>query len=148
MCWVVYTMATETFKGWSALRFTTLTIVPGTLASIVLTEMLVLAGKLTVPDAADLSSVGWQLAYLTIGGIVVSMLCWNAGNQRIGALNTMLLLNFVPVVTFGVRLMQGHPVQAMEFAGAGLVIAALIANNLYLRHASRRTRASTKGAVP
>ncbi len=146
-CWVAYTMATENFRGWSALRFTTLTIVPGTLASIALTEMLVLAGRLTVPGVAELASVGWQLAYLTIGGIVVSMLCWNAGNQRIGALNTMLLLNFVPVVTFGVRFMQGHPVLPVEMAGAGLVIGALVANNLYLRHASRRSRAHTKGTV-
>src|SRR6266571_5326336 len=27
MCWVAYTMAAENFKGWSALRFTTLTII-------------------------------------------------------------------------------------------------------------------------
>ena len=32
MCWVAYTMAMENFRGWSALRFTTLTMIPGTLA--------------------------------------------------------------------------------------------------------------------
>src|SRR4051812_22013394 len=102
MCWVAYTMATESFRGWSALRFTTLTIVPGTIGCIVVTAALVAAGKAVVPGTAELLSVWWQLAYLVVFGIVVSMICWNYGNQRIGALNTMLLLNAVPVVTFAV----------------------------------------------
>jgi len=91
-----------------------------------------------VPRSADLASVWWQLAYLTVGGIVVSMICWNYGNQRIGALNTMLLLNSVPVVTFAVRVAQGHRFQAIELAGALVVVAALVANNIYLRRASAR----------
>jgi drug/metabolite transporter (DMT)-like permease len=66
------------------------------------------------------------------------MICWNYGNQRIGALNTMLLLNSVPVVTFAVRVAQGHRFEGVELAGALLVVAALVANNLYLRRASAR----------
>jgi drug/metabolite transporter (DMT)-like permease len=141
-CWVVYTMSNENFKGWSSLRFTTLTIVPGTVGCVLVTVLAVYAGSARVPGFAELASVGWQLAYLTLGGIVVSMLCWNFGNRRIGALNTMLLMNFVPVVTFAVRLAQGHRFQPIEFAGALLVIAALIGNNLYLRRTSRRIRAA------
>jgi len=140
-CWVAYTMSNESFKGWSALRFTTLTIIPGTVGCLLVTAVAVHAGAARVPDLAELASVGWQLAYLTLGGIVVSMLCWNFGNLRIGALNTMLLMNFVPVVTFAVRLAQGHRFLAIELAGAALVIVALIGNNLYLRKVSRRVRA-------
>lgn len=138
MCWVAYTMATESFRGWSALRFTVLTIVPGTIGCLVVTALLDAAGAASVPGSADLLSVWWQLAYLTIGGIVVSMICWNWGNQRIGALNTMLLLNAVPVVTFTAGLVQGHRFEPVELAGALVVIAALVANNLYLRRASAR----------
>jgi drug/metabolite transporter (DMT)-like permease len=145
MCWVAYTMATETFRGWSALRFTTLTIIPGTIGCLVVTAALVWAGEATVPSGAELASVWWQLAYLTVGGIVVSMLCLNYGNQRIGALNTMLLLNSVPVVTFAVRVAQGHRFQAIELAGALVVVAALVANNIYLRRASARK--ATKESV-
>jgi drug/metabolite transporter (DMT)-like permease len=137
-CWVAYTMATENFRGWSALRFTVLTIVPGTIGCLAVAALLDAAGIATVPGADDLLSVGWQLAYLTIGGIVVSMICWNWGNQRIGALNTMLLLNAVPVVTFATGLAQGHRFEPVELAGALVVIAALVANNLYLRRASAR----------
>ncbi|HEX9192361.1 MAG TPA: hypothetical protein VF871_01215, partial [Burkholderiales bacterium] len=137
-------MAAENFKGWSALRFTTLTIIPGTLGCIALTAALVAAGVAAVPGVAALASVAWHLAYLTLGGIVVSMLCWNAGNQRIGALNTMLLLNLMPVVTFAVRFAQGARPAAVELAGAALVISSLVANNLYLRRKpARKTSEAT-----
>jgi drug/metabolite transporter (DMT)-like permease len=138
MCWVAYTMATENFRGWSALRFTVLTIVPGTIGCIVVTELLVWAGLAAVPGIGALASVWWQLAYLTVGGIVISMICWNWGNQRIGALNTMLLLNAVPVVTFTAGIALGHRFAPVELAGALVVVAALVANNLYLRRTAAR----------
>lgn len=133
ICWVTFTMAIENFKGWSALRFTTLTLIPGALASVAIAAVLLAAGITRSPGAAALVSVGWQLSYLTFGGVVVAMLCWSAGNQRIGALNSMLLVNFLPVVTFAVRFAQGHRFEAIELAGALIVIGALVANNLYLR---------------
>src|SRR3954469_15823781 len=138
MCWVAYTMATENFRGWSALRFTVLTIVPGTIGCLAVTAALVWAGAATVPGTGALGSVWWQLAYLTVGGIVVSMICWNWGHPRIGALNTMLLLNAVPVVTFATGLAQGHRFEPVELAGALVVVAALVANNLYLRRTAAR----------
>lgn len=142
ICWIAYTMAAESFRGWSALRYTTLTIIPGTLGSIAITAALVAAGKASVPAAAALVSVGWEMTYLTLGGIVISMVCWNAGAQRIGALNSMLLVNIMPVVTFGVRFAQGARFEAIELAGAALVIGALIANNFYLRRMRLRAKES------
>jgi drug/metabolite transporter (DMT)-like permease len=143
-CWVGYTMAAETFKGWSALRFTTLTIVPGSLGCVAVTAVLVAAGVSVVPGTAALAGIGWHLVYLTLGGIVISMLCWNAGNQRIGALNTMLLMNLVPVVTFAVRFAQGARPTSLELFGAALVISSLVANNLYLRRVSARKTSEAK----
>ncbi len=138
--WVAFTLAIEKFKGWSALRFTTLTLVPGALAAFAVTAVLVAAGISRMPHAADIASVGWQLAYLSLGGVVIALLCWNAGNHRIGALNSMLLINFLPIVTFSVRFAQGYRFEAIELAGALLVIGSLIANNLYLRRVSSRPR--------
>jgi len=66
------------------------------------------------------------------------MICWNAGIQRIGALNSMLMLNLLPIVVFAIRFFQGHRFEPVEFTGAGLVIGALAANNLYLRHVYAR----------
>jgi len=145
VCWVSYTMAAEIFKGWSALRLTTLTIIPGSLGCVAVTAVLVAAGFSVVPGPAELAQVGWHLVYLTLGGIVISMLCWNAGNRRIGPLNTMLLLNLMPVVTFTVRFAQGARPAPIELFGAALVISSLVANNLYLRRMSaRKTSEATK----
>lgn len=140
-CWVAYTMATENFRGWSALRFTTLTIIPGSIAGVALTAALVAAGWASVPGPAALAAVWWQLAYLTVGGIVISMICWNAGNRRIGPLNSVLFLNLMPVITFAIRAAQGARFAPIELTGAALVISSLMANNFYLRRASARSSA-------
>jgi drug/metabolite transporter (DMT)-like permease len=141
MCWVVYTMASERFRGWSPLRLTTLTLIPGTLGIIGITAIAVALGRSQVPAMAELESIGWHLAFLSFAGVFLGMIWWNAGTQRIGSLNAMLLLNLIPVVTFVIRYFQGHRFAAAELAGGAMVIGALIANNLYLRSVRARAHA-------
>ncbi len=133
MSWIVYTIGAVSFPGWSALRFTTLTCLPGTVGILVATGIATFTGYVSVPAAATVMSVGWELAYLALFTAVLALLFWNTAIGYLGALNTMLLGNLVPVVTFAIRILQGHRFEAIELAGAGLVVAALIANNLYLR---------------
>jgi drug/metabolite transporter (DMT)-like permease len=137
-CWVAYTMGTESFRGWSSLKFTLLTLIPGSIGLVVATAVLVQLGLARVPGWAALGSVGPELAFLALGGVLVSMICWNAGTRRIGVLNAMLMLNLVPVVVFAIRFAQGQRFEAIELVGAGLVIGALAANNLYLRRKAGR----------
>ncbi len=137
-CWVVYTMGTERFGGWSALKLTLLTLIPGSIALALATAALVALGVARVPTPAALASVAGELAFLALAGVLLAMICWNAGNQRIGALNAMLMLNLVPIVVFVIGFLQGQHFEAVELAGAGLVIGALAANNLYLRYAHAR----------
>jgi len=137
-CWVAYTMGTESFRGWSSLKFTLLTLIPGSIGLVVTTALLVRLGPARVPGWAALGSVGPELAFLAFGGVLVSMICWNAGTRRIGVLNAMLMLNLVPVVVFAIRFAQGQRFEAIELVGAGLVIGALAANNLYLRRKAGR----------
>ena len=132
-CWVVYTMGTESFRGWSSLKFTLLTLIPGTIGLVAATAVLVGLGLAWVPDGAALAAVGPELGFLALGGVLASMICWNAGTRRIGALNAVLMLNLMPVVVFAIRFAQGQRFAAVEVAGAALVIGALAANNLYLR---------------
>ena len=138
-CWVAYTMGTESFRGWSSVKFTLLTLIPGSIGLAVGTALLVPFGLARVPGLAEMGSVAPQLAFLAVGGVMLSMLCWNAGTRRIGVLNAMLLQNLVPVIVFAIRFAQGQRYVAVELAGAALVIGALAANNLYLRrkHAAR-----------
>jgi drug/metabolite transporter (DMT)-like permease len=144
-CWVAYTMGTESFRGWSSLKFTLLTLIPGSIGLAIGTAILVPVGLARVPGPAEVGAVMPQLVFLAVGGVMLSMLCWNAGTRRIGALNAMLLQNLVPVIVFAIRFAQGQRYVAVELAGAGLVIGALAANNLYLRHkhAVRRKQAAS-----
>lgn len=133
ICWVAYTMGTARLAHWSAWRITVLTLIPGTLATLVVTQALVFGGIIAVPDVAAVFSVRWEIVYLTFAGVLLAMLAWNFGNRRIGALNATLLINFMPVATFAFRALQGYQFKAIEVVGALLVVAALVANNLYLR---------------
>ncbi len=138
-CWVVYTMGADGFRGWSSLKFTLLTLIPGSIGLAVATAVLVSLGVARVPGWAEVRSVGPELAFLALAGVLLSMICWNAGTRRIGVLNAMLMLNLMPVVVFAIRFAQGQRFAPVELAGAGLVIGALAANNLYLRrkHAAK-----------
>jgi drug/metabolite transporter (DMT)-like permease len=133
LSWIVYTIGAVSFPGWSALRFTALTVVPGAAGIFIVTAIATMTGYASVPAVSTLVSVGWELAYLALFTAVLAVLFFNIAIGYLGALNTMLLGNLVPVVTFAIRILQGHRFEAIELAGAGLVVAALIANNLYLR---------------
>jgi drug/metabolite transporter (DMT)-like permease len=143
-CWVVYTMGTERFRGWSALKLTVLTLIPGSIALVVATAVLVALGVARVPSASAIASVAPQLTFLALVGVLAAMILWNAGNQRVGALNAMLMLNLMPVIVFAIRFAQGQRFLPVELAGAGLVIGALIANNLYLRASHARRASGTR----
>jgi drug/metabolite transporter (DMT)-like permease len=133
IAWVAFAMTRERFADWSTLSFTTLTIIPGTIATIVITALLLSTGFVSPLASSDLVRAWPELLYLSLGSALLAMLCWNAGNRRIGALNAMLLINLQPVVTFAVRYVQGYTFSAFEIIGAVIVVAALMANTLHLR---------------
>ncbi len=133
MCWVVYTMATEAFRGWPSLKFTLLTLIAGTAGLVIGTAVLDALGVVGLPGAEAILRVWPQIAFLALGGVLAAMILWNWGNNAIGALDTMLLLNLLPVVTFAIGFAQGARFSAAELAGVGLVVGALAANNAYLR---------------
>lgn len=137
LCWVFYTVAGEDFRNWSVLRLTTITMLSGTAGHVVLLAALTLSGAIATASMSDWIAARYELLFLALAGVLVAMFCWNAGAQRIGPLNAMLFINLVPVITFIVRYMQGYRFHWLEVAGAVLVICALVANNLYLRRASR-----------
>ena len=137
-------MGTGKLAGWSILRVTTLTMLPGGIANMLLAAGLLASGLVPLPTPDALWAIRWPLAYLSFAGVLVSMLAWNFGNQRIGPLNATLFINFMPVMTFGFRSLQGYQFSKVELLGAGLVVAALVANNVYLRvaYVAARRRAA------
>ena len=131
--WVVYTMAGWHFSGWSPLRMTVLTAIPGALGLIAINAAAIAAGIAHLPTLDAVWSVKWQIGYFIVFTVVLGVLGFNNGVKYLGALNTMLMLNLVPVIVFGIEAALGRSYEAIELAGAGLVIGALVANNLYMR---------------
>lgn len=138
-CWVAYIMGVVKFSGWSALRYTTLTCVPGAVGLLAVALCATAIGSVDIPTATTLSLIGWQLAFLTFLTVFVGVLFWNNGIRMIGPLNAVLFGNLVPVVTFAIQVGQGVRFSVLEFAGGALVIGALAANNLYVRQAVARS---------
>jgi len=133
ICWVIYTLAAGRFTGWSALRMTTLTCLPGGLGLLTANAVAVSVGFVEVPSAEAILSVWWQILYFAAGSVVLGVLGFNAAVKHMGALNTMLMVNLVPVGVFAIEAALGRRYEAVELAGAALVIGALAANNFYLR---------------
>jgi drug/metabolite transporter (DMT)-like permease len=137
LCWLVYTLAGAwKFSNWSALRFTMLTCLPGTAGLLVANAIAVSLNASTVPSFEAIAGLWWQIAFFSVGTVVLGVLSFNAAARRLGPLNTMLMMNLIPVGVFGVEAALGRSFAAVELAGAALVVVALVANNLYLRGAS------------
>jgi drug/metabolite transporter (DMT)-like permease len=135
-CWVVYVLLTTRFHGWSAVRVSALTSGPATALIFGCWFVAWLAGY-TYLERDLIVGASWRLAYVSLLGVVLAMFLWNAGARRIGAVNAMLLLNLMPVITFGFRALEGAEFMLSELLGAAIVVSALVANNLYLRRARR-----------
>jgi len=131
--WMVYTLAVSRFPGWSPLRYTTLTCIPGFAGLVAANVVAVAIDAATVPGWADLAAVAWQIVYFAFGTVVLGVLAFNAATRRLGPLNIMLILNLVPVGVFGIEAALGRSFSPAELTGAGMVVAALVANNLFLR---------------
>ncbi|MFA6310927.1 MAG: DMT family transporter [Sterolibacterium sp.] len=135
VCWVVYTLAAARFSDWSPLRYTALSCGLGTLSILFLSAVAVAIGHAHVPSMQQVESQAWPMLFLILMTSVVAVLLWNVGVKHLGALNATLMGNFIPVVVFLIGIALGQDIAPAEFIGAGLVLAALIANNLFARRA-------------
>jgi drug/metabolite transporter (DMT)-like permease len=131
--WVAYTLSAARFSSWSPLRFTVLTCIPGGVGLLAANVIAIAVGAANLPSAAAIGGVAWQILYLSVGTVALGVLAFNAAARRLGPLNTMLMLNLVPISVFGIEAALGRSFALIELAGAGAVIAALVANNLFLR---------------
>lgn len=135
--WVVYTLAAAKFSDWSPLRYTALSCGLGTFSILVISALAVWIGHAHIPSLPQLRSQALPMAFLIIMTSVVAVLLWNVGVKHLGALNATLMGNFIPVLVFIIGIAMGQDIAGAEFIGAGMVLSALIANNLYARRALR-----------
>ena len=133
VCWVLFTIASNRYRHWSTLRLTALTMTAGAIGNTILVAALVAIGLLTHPTLSEWYQVRWEMLFLSIVGVLGAMFGWNIGARRVGALNAMLFINLIPVVTFTIRYWQGYRFERIELVGAGMVIVALLVQNTYMR---------------
>jgi drug/metabolite transporter (DMT)-like permease len=134
--WVTYTLAASRFPGWSPLRFTVMTCIPGAIGLVTANAIAIATGVASIPALQTLAAVGWQIAYFSVCTVVLGVLGFNAGARALGPLNAILMLNLIPVGVFAIEAGLGRSFAAIELVGAAIVIGALAANNLYLRGVS------------
>ncbi|MFE9693080.1 DMT family transporter [Micromonospora sp. NPDC005806] len=133
LSWAIYTHGASRFPEHSALRYTTLTAVAGTLAMLAASAVADLTGLQHAPAVAALVAVAPQLAYAVLVAAVLAVLAWNTGVRRLGAADAALFMNLVPMTTFVVQILRGYRPGEVELVGAALTIAALVAANLATR---------------
>jgi drug/metabolite transporter (DMT)-like permease len=92
------------------------------------------------PASHELQAVTLRILYLALPGAVIAVLTWNAAIGMLGPQNAVLFGNLIPVTTFGIEIVRGYRPGGVELAGAGLTIAALVANNLLARRRAQPIR--------
>jgi drug/metabolite transporter (DMT)-like permease len=133
LCWVIYTLGARRFPGWSPLRYSSLTVLWGVPSILGFTAIAEGLGFAHLPSAGTVMDVAPHLAYIVVFASVVAVLGWNAGVQRLGAVNGVLFINFVPISAFAIQALRGSPLSAAEILGGVLVVLALLLNNLLQR---------------
>jgi drug/metabolite transporter (DMT)-like permease len=128
--WALYTHGSSRFPEFSPLRYATLTAVTGTATILTTTAVADSLGWQHLPTAANLGRVWPQVAYLTLVAAVLAVLAWNTGIRRLGAANTALFMNLVPVVALLVAILQGYRPAAAELFGMAVTVGAIATANL------------------
>lgn len=142
LLWTAYTLGGQQFPKWSPVRYTALSCSLGCIGIAAAVAIATQAGHSTPPTAAQLVAVWPELAYTVFCVSVFGILFWNMGVAKLGPISAGLFANFAPVITYLIAIAQGRRPDAIELAGAVIVLIALIANN---RH--QRAKAQQVGVV-
>lgn len=131
--WVIYTMGGQSFRDWSTLRYSTLTCVLGTAVTGILTIIITMLGHVPVPSMETIFTIKYDLLFMMILPGIVALLSWNYGVKILSSVNGILFINFVPITTLVIMMIQGYKITIFDVVGTLLVIIALIRINIYQR---------------
>lgn len=142
--WVIYTMGGNQFAGWSALRYSTLSCILGTITAMIVVFAVTLTGYISVPTVEAVKIVSPHLAFMIIFPGVIALVGWNVGVSILSPLNGLLFLNFVPVTTLTIQIFQGHPITGYDYIGTAFIVLSLISNNIFLRIQQKKKEAKAE----
>ncbi|ARD47359.1 EamA family transporter [Sporosarcina sp. P37] len=136
--WVIYTMGGNHFSEWSALRYSTLSCLLGTVTAVVVVFFVTLTGYISVPTAETLQTVTPHMLFMIAFPGIIALLGWNVGVRILSPLNGLLFINFVPVTTLVISFVQGYQLTVFDYIGTVFIIASLLGNNIFLRLQDKR----------
>lgn len=131
--WVVYTMGGKEFSGWSALRYSTLSCLLGTVTATLIVVMATLSGYISFPSGEAVISASPHLLFMIIYPGVIALVGWNIGVSILSPLNSLLFINFVPVTTLIISAFQGNQITMFDILGTVFIIVSLVSNNIFIR---------------
>jgi len=138
ICWALYgVLGRKYLNGSSSMETTTYTMVIGSLCLMILTVFL--------PSPQPLSYVtlsAWgAILFMALFTSVLGYLWWNKGMATIGASNTSLFFNLVPVVTMILSIITGSIISLPQIIGTCLVILGVLTASGFMR-LKRKQKAS------
>lgn len=78
---VVYTMGGAGFAGWSALRYSTLSCLLGTITAMAIVAAMTLFGYVSVPSVEVVRATAPHLLFMTIFPGVIALVGWNLAEE-------------------------------------------------------------------
>ena len=124
LAWATYTVGSRKYISNSTpLQTTTYTMLFGTIGILLFTvynnNLLISLSNITIKNHLI-------LVYMAVCGTVLAYLFWNFGIKEIGAANTAVLFNLVPVFTMILALFTGSVPNLLQISGALIVICGVI----------------------
>jgi len=136
--WVIYTMGGSKFPGWSVLRYSTLSCLLGTITAMSVTAVTTLVGYTELPTIEDVVHAGPQLIFVIVFPGIIALLGWNKGVSILSPVQGLLFLNFVPVTTLTINMVQGYAITWFDVIGTLFIIASLISYYLITRASQKK----------
>jgi drug/metabolite transporter (DMT)-like permease len=139
-CWAWYSLAAQRWLvGYSQLRLTSTTMLPGAILVILVYVAAAQLGFAQLPPALPDSAfqVGC-FAWMTLIAVVAAIFLWNFGVGRLGAVVASLFLNLIPVFAILIAAAFGTPPTMRQIAGGTLVLCGV----LLAQRAGSRPRAA------
>ena len=140
--WVIYTMGGSKFPGWSVLRYTTLSCLLGTITAMSVTAVTTLLGYTKLPSFGDVFHAGPELIFVIVFPGIIALLGWNTGVNILSPVQGLLFLNFVPVTTLAVTVVQGYAITWFDVVGTIFIIASLVTYYMFAKAAHKKPAAA------
>jgi drug/metabolite transporter (DMT)-like permease len=131
ICWALYgVLGRKYLHNSSSMETTTYTMFVGAILLILI--------SLFTPSPQALSNVtvsAWgAILFMAVFTSVLGYLWWNKGMETIGAGQTSVFFNLVPVVTMVISVITGTPVSFVQIAGTIFVILGVLTSSGFIQY--------------